>query len=73
MTSVIEDQIEKAAPGFKKIILARSTKNTKQLERFNPNIIGGDINGGKQDITQLFTRPVIKVSPYKTSNDQVYI
>ena len=73
MTSVIEDQIEKAAPGFKKIILARSTKNTKQLERFNPNIIGGDINGGKQDITQLFTRPVVKVSPYKTSNDQVYI
>ena len=47
--------------------------NTKELEVFNPNLVGGDINGGRQDITQLFTRPVAKISLYKTSNDQVYL
>ena len=73
MTTIIENQIEKVAPGFKQLILARSTKNTQELEAFNPNIIGGDINGGKQDITQLFTRPIVKISPYSTSNKNMYI
>ena len=72
-TGIIEDQIEKAAPGFKKIILYRSTMNTSDLEAFNPNLVGGDINGGRQDITQLFTRPVAKIPPYKTSNAKVYL
>lgn len=72
-TALIEQQIEKAAPGFKKVILKRATMNTEQLELFNPNLVGGDINGGRQDITQLFSRPVLKVSPYKTSNNSVYI
>ena len=47
--------------------------NTAKLELFNPNLVGGDINGGKQDITQLFTRPIAKISPYKTSNDFIYL
>ncbi|MDT0684954.1 phytoene desaturase family protein [Autumnicola psychrophila] len=72
-TKQIEDQIERAAPGFKDCILAKSTMNTHQLEVFNPNIIGGDINGGKQDITQLFTRPIAKISPYSTPNSSIYI
>jgi len=72
-TRIIENQIEKAAPGFKNLILAKSTMDTKELEVFNPNLVGGDINGGRQDITQLFTRPVAKISPYKTSNDNVYL
>ncbi|MDT0641653.1 NAD(P)/FAD-dependent oxidoreductase [Zunongwangia sp. F363] len=69
----IEAQIEKAAPGFKECILARSTMNTQALENFNPNLVGGDINGGSQDITQLFTRPITKFSPYSTPNPRVYI
>lgn len=72
-TERIEAQIEKAAPGFKEKILARSTMNTDQLQVFDPNLVGGDINGGKQDITQLFTRPVARVSPYSTSNKHIYI
>ncbi|APG59823.1 phytoene desaturase family protein [Christiangramia salexigens] len=72
-TKLIEDQIERVAPGFKELILARSTKNASALNRFNPNIIGGDINGGKQDISQLFTRPIAKLSPYATSNKRIYI
>ena len=47
--------------------------NTRALQHFNPNLIGGDINSGKQDITQLFTRPVARVSPYTTPNTKVYI
>ncbi len=72
-TDLIENQIERAAPGFKDCILKRSTMNTEELHAFNPNIIGGDINGGKQDITQLFTRPVAKISPYRTSNPKIYL
>ncbi|WP_424493806.1 phytoene desaturase family protein [Salinimicrobium sp. GXAS 041] len=72
-TKEIENQIEKAAPGFKETILARSTKNTHQLQQFNPNLVGGDINGGRQDITQLFTRPIAKINPYSTPDPRVYI
>ncbi len=72
-TEAIENQIEKSAPGFKDLILAKRTHNTKQLEQYNPNLIGGDINGGKQDITQLFTRPVAKLDPYATSNPSLFI
>ncbi len=72
-SKIIEDQIERAAPGFKDCILKKSTMNSVQLNAFNPNIIGGDINGGKQDITQLFTRPIAKISPYSTPNPRIYI
>ncbi len=72
-SKVIEDQIERAAPGFKETILARSKMNTHDLQSYNPNLVGGDINGGKQDITQLFTRPIAKLSPYSTPDPRVYI
>ncbi|WP_288428310.1 NAD(P)/FAD-dependent oxidoreductase [uncultured Spirosoma sp.] len=72
-TDVIERQIERFAPGFRDRILARHTMNTVQMETYNPNYIGGDINGGMIDISQLFTRPVISLSPYKTSADGLYI
>ena len=58
MTSIIENQVERFAPGFKSTILAKHTMNTAQMEEYNPNYIGGDINGGVIDIGQLFTRPV---------------
>ncbi|MBS0001119.1 MAG: NAD(P)/FAD-dependent oxidoreductase, partial [Cyclobacteriaceae bacterium] len=73
MTAFIESQVEKAAPGFKDCILHRSTHNTGDLEALNPNLIGGDINGGRQDITQLFTRPVARWSPYTTPDPRLYI
>jgi phytoene dehydrogenase-like protein len=73
MTAAIENQVEKAAPGFKDCILHRTTHNTSRLEAVNPNLVGGDINGGKQDITQLFTRPVARISPYSTPDPRVYI
>jgi phytoene dehydrogenase-like protein len=72
-TDAIEKQMERFAPGFKDTILGRSTINTRQLEDYNPNYIGGDINGGVMDILQLYTRPTWSFTPYRTSNKKVYI
>ncbi|MEO6523765.1 MAG: NAD(P)/FAD-dependent oxidoreductase [Mucilaginibacter sp.] len=73
MTAIIEQQVERFAPGFKDRILARHTMNTEQIEEYNPNYVGGDINGGVIDIGQLFTRPVLRSSPYRTSAKGLYI
>jgi phytoene dehydrogenase-like protein len=73
MTAAIEAQVERFAPGFKDLILAKSTMNTAQIEAYNPNYIGGDINGGIIDLGQLFTRPALRWSPYKTSAKGLYI
>ena len=72
-TAAIENQVERFAPGFKERILARHTMNTGQMEEYNPNYIGGDINCGVIDIGQLFTRPVLRRSPYKTSAKGIYL
>ena len=72
-TDAIERQVERFAPGFRDRILTRHTMNTAQIESYNPNYIGGDINGGISDINQLFTRPVITLTPYKTSKRGIYI
>jgi len=73
MTEAIEKQIERFAPGFRDCILARHAMNTKDVELYNPNYIGGDINGGAASIRQLFTRPVLKLSPYRTSAKGIYV
>lgn len=73
MTDAIEKQIERFAPGFRERILAKHTMNTAQVEEYNPNYVGGDINGGVIDLGQLFTRPALRWSPYKTSAKGMYI
>jgi phytoene dehydrogenase-like protein len=73
MTAVIEQQVERFAPGFRDSILARHTFNTAQIEAYNPNYIGGDINGGVIDLGQLFTRPALRRSPYRTAAKGIYI
>lgn len=73
MTDQIENQIERFAPGFKDCIIGRSRLTSSDLQRYNPNYIGGDINGGVQDIFQLFTRPVAKIVPYSTPVKGLYL
>jgi phytoene dehydrogenase-like protein len=73
MTTAIENQVERFAPGFRDLILAKHTFNTSQLYQYNQNYVGGDINGGVIDISQLFTRPAIRFSPYRTSAKGLYI
>jgi phytoene dehydrogenase-like protein len=73
MTTAIENQIARFAPGFKDIILERHVMNTQDMERYNPNYVGGDINGGIQNITQLYSRPIWSRSPYQTSQKGLYL
>lgn len=73
MTDAIEKQIERFAPGFSNRILARHVMDTAQMENYNANYIGGDINGGAIDLSQLFTRPALRSSPYRTSTKGIYI
>jgi phytoene dehydrogenase-like protein len=73
MTDPIERQIERFAPGFRDCILARSQLNTAAIEHHNANYIGGDIACGSMNLTQLFTRPSIRLVPYTTPNRSIYI
>lgn len=73
MTQEIDNQIERFAPGFRDVVEERQTMNTSQFEEYNANYFGGDINGGRQDIWQLFTRPIHLINPYATPADGVYL
>ncbi len=73
MTEPMLNQIERFAPGFRDCIIAKHAMNTVAMETYNPNYIGGDINGGKQNITQLFTRPAGLFNPYHIPDTNFYI
>lgn len=72
MTGRIEAQIERFAPGFRDRIIGRSVLSPSALESGNANYIGGDINGGVQDLRQLFTRPAPRLDPYTTPNRRLF-
>jgi len=71
MTEAIERQIERFAPGFRDCVLARHVFYPRQLEAWNPNLVGGDVTGGAMTIEQLVTRPTAHL--YRTSHSQVYL
>ena len=73
MTDRVEAQVERFAPGFRDRILARSARGPVELETYDPNYVGGDINGGLQDVRQLFTRPVARLDPYATPARGIYL
>jgi phytoene dehydrogenase-like protein len=73
MTERIENQLERFAPGFKDIIIARHTMNCQDYENYNANYIGGDINGGIQDWRQILARPVLRWNPYTTPNPALFV
>lgn len=73
MTDRIEAQIERFAPGFRKLILARHTMNTAQYQSHDANFIGGDIAGGANNLMQFLARPFPKRDPYATPNERIYI
>ncbi len=72
-TEAIERQIERFAPGFREMVLARRATGPAELERHNPNYSGGAITGGVADLSQLFTRPVARLDPYSTPNRRIFI
>src|SRR5712692_2685427 len=54
MTDRVEAQIERFAPGFRNLVIARSVMTPRDLERHNTNLVGGDINGGAAILEQMF-------------------
>lgn len=73
MTARIEAQVERFAPGFGDLVLARHTLDPAALERRNPNLAGGDIGGGAHNLGQLVRRPTLGPNPYATPNPKFYL
>jgi phytoene dehydrogenase-like protein len=73
VTDRIESQIERFAPGFRDCILARHKMSAAALEKSNPNLAGGDINGGAANLRQLIARPIPSSTPYRTPLHGVYL
>jgi phytoene dehydrogenase-like protein len=71
MTNAIESQVERFAPGFRELVLARHVLSPADLDQRNPNIVGGDIGGGAHDLGQLVFRPTL--SAYRTPRPGVYL
>jgi phytoene dehydrogenase-like protein len=73
MTGRIEAQVERFAPGFRELVLARSSAGPAELEARNRNLVGGDLNGGAMDLGQVFRRPAARLVPWSTPLDGVYL
>ena len=73
MTESIEAQVERFAPGFRDLILAKHASAPADLQAENPNLVGGDITGGAQSLKQVFCRPTCNLSPYTTPLKGVFI
>jgi phytoene dehydrogenase-like protein len=67
----IEKQIGRFAPGFKDLVIRRSLTSPIDFEKHNPNLVGGDINGGAPTLGQLFFRPTVRM--YRTSRRGLYL
>src|SRR5690625_8045943 len=73
MTAAIERQVERFAPGFRETILARSTFTAAEMEEYNPNIVGGEINGGAETLYQFAFRPARRLDPYRTPTEGLFL
>jgi phytoene dehydrogenase-like protein len=73
MSARIEAQIERFAPGFRDLVLARSIKTAADEEASNPNYVGGDISCGAATVRQVLARPVARWNPYRTPLRGVYL
>lgn len=70
---LIEGQIERHAPGFRDVVLARSARDARAMEAYDANYVGGDINGGASDLRQLFFRPSLRLDPYSTPAAHIFL
>jgi phytoene dehydrogenase-like protein len=73
MTGAMEDQVERFAPGFRDLVLARHHMTTRDFERHDPNLVGGDIGGGSAALSQFLRRPRYSPRPWQTPLPGVYI
>ena len=73
LTERIEAQVERFAPGFRDVVLARHAMGPAAFEEHNRNLVGGDLNNGAIDLRQLFFRPARRLVPYRTPIRGVYL
>jgi phytoene dehydrogenase-like protein len=73
MTARVEAQVERFAPGFRDCILHRRVMTPMDIEAHNANMIGGDIGGGANDVTQFLFRPFVRWNPYTTPNPRLFL
>jgi phytoene dehydrogenase-like protein len=73
LTERIEAQVERFAPGFRELVLARNTIGPAEFQARNRNLVGGDLNGGAMDLGQVVRRPALRASPWSTPLDGVYL
>jgi phytoene dehydrogenase-like protein len=71
MGDAIESQVERFAPGFRRLILKRNVITAANLELHNPNLIGGDFSGGSAELDQLLLRPTWRA--YRTPVKNLYL
>ncbi|MGH4018911.1 MAG: phytoene desaturase family protein [Pseudonocardiaceae bacterium] len=73
MTAAIERQLERFAPGFRDVVLARHVRTAEDTEAYSPNYVGGDIGGGATTVWQTLFRPVPRWDTYATPLDGVFL
>jgi phytoene dehydrogenase-like protein len=73
MTDAVEAQVERFAPGFRELILARHKLFPADFTAYNPSYIGGAVTGGEASLAQLFTRPVARLDPYATPHPKLFL
>ncbi|WNI21334.1 NAD(P)/FAD-dependent oxidoreductase [Streptomyces sp. ITFR-16] len=72
-TDVIERQLERFAPGFRDLVLARAVTGPPQLAARNANYVDGDIACGAFSGLQTVIRPKLARVPYATAHPAVFI
>ena len=73
MTDIVEDQMERFAPGFRDVVAARAVKTAVEMERSNENYVGGDISSGMATLRQIVARPALRWSPHSTPNPKIFL
>ena len=72
-TAAIERQIDRFAPGFGDLVLARHVTGPAALQARNANYVGGDIGCGSFAGLQSLARPVPRRVPYATPDERIYL
>lgn len=72
-TQAIESQIERFAPGFRDCILQRRVHSPSQLQSWDANLVGGDVNGGAATLAQLFGPHRWTLRPWSTPAEGLFV
>jgi phytoene dehydrogenase-like protein len=72
-TAALEAQLERFAPGFRDVVLARAARGPPDLERENPNLVGGDLGAGENSLLQTVFRPAARAVPWSTPVPGLYL